>query len=175
MECSMSMIDALVFELNMEMATTRRHFERIKPEHMTYKPHEKSMALGALAAHTVETVAWMKEIVDLDVFELDMENYKPPAAETPEALLELADTNLKIAVDTLQTKSDADLFTPWKMVAGGRTVMEGVPKIGVIRSFVLSHLIHHRGQLTVYMRLCDIPIPKTYGPTADEPEMDFCD
>ncbi len=102
-----------------------------------------------------------------------MENYNPVVATSQEALLELTDKNLKIAADALLGKSDEELSQPWKMVVGGKTVMEDIPKAAIFRSFIISHMIHHRGQLTVYMRMCNIALPKTYGPTADEPEMDF--
>jgi uncharacterized damage-inducible protein DinB len=171
----MSLIDALVFELTQEVETTKRHFSRIEKHNFEYKPHEKSMTMVQLASHVVESLLWTKEILDLDVFEFDMENYKPTVASSQAGLLEMADQNLKIAVDTLRSKSEQELFKPWKMVAGGRTVMQGVPKVGVFRGFIISHMIHHRGQLTVYMRMCDIALPKTYGPTADDPNMDFID
>ena len=171
----MSLTEALILELNQEVETTKRHFSRIETEHFEFKPHEKSMTMGHLANHTVETLVWANEIVNLDVFEFDMENFNPPVATSQAELLAMADQNLKVAVDALQSTSDEKLFKPWKMVAGGNTVMEGLPKAAVLRSFVFSHMIHHRGQLTVYMRLCNILIPKTYGPTADDPSMDFVD
>ena len=171
----MSLAESLIFELNQEVETTKRHFSRIEATHFEFKPHEKSMTMGRLAAHSVETLGWANEIVNLDVFEFDMENHKAAVATSQAELLAMTDQNLKVAVDALQSKADEELFKPWKMVAGGQTMMEGVPKAVVLRSFVISHMIHHRGQLTVYMRLCEIPLPKTYGPTADEPEMDFAD
>ena len=175
MSNTMSLADTLISELNHEVETTKRHFSRIDTQHLEYKPHEKSMTMGHLAAHTVETLVWAKEIVDLDVFELDMESYKPAVATSQAELLTMADQNLKIAVDALQSKPDSELYKPWKMIAGGRTMMQDMPKASVFRTFVISHMIHHRGQLTVYMRLCNIPVPKTYGPSADDPEMDFVD
>ena len=171
----MLLTEALIFELNQEVETTKRHFSRIATEHFEFKPHEKSMTMGRLASHSLEALVWANEIINLDVFEFDMENHKPAEATSQAELLTMADQNLKIAVDALRSKSDEELFKPWKMIAAGRTVMEGVPKAAVLRSFVISHMIHHRGQLTVYMRLCNIALPKTYGPTADEPEMDFMD
>ena len=171
----MSLAESLKMELSMEIATTKRHFNNLTENHFDYKPHEKSMTLGVLAAHTVETIGWAKEIIGQDVFVLDMENYSPPVAENKEDLIELTDSCLAVAMDVLNGLSDEELFKPWKMMVGDKTVMDGVPKIAVFRSFILNHMIHHRGQLTVYMRLCDIPVPKTYGPSADDAEMDFID
>ncbi len=171
----MVLAEALINELNREVDVTKKHFSRIDSKHMNYKPHEKSMTMGQLAGHSVETIAWANEIVNLDIFELDMETYKPVIATSQADLLEMINNNMKIAEGALNGKSDEDLLKPWKMIAGGKTVMKNIPKSSVFRSFIISHLIHHRGQLTVYMRVCNIPLPKTYGPTADEPEMDFVD
>jgi len=105
-----------------------------------------------------------------DVFDFDPTSYTPPKASNVEELLELVSETSKAAFDALDSASDATLGEPWSMRINGNTVME-MPKGAVFRSFILSHLVHHRGQLTVYLRLLNIPLPQTYGPSADNPMM----
>ena len=158
----------LLMELSHEVHNVKRHFERLPSEKFDYKPDEKSMPLGVLSAHIVESMGWLPDMVGKDVFDFDPTKYIPPHADNVKGLLKLADENLSVAENSLSAVSDETLMENWKMVIGGQVVVE-MPKAVVVRSFCISHLIHHRGQLTVYMRLLGVPVPATYGPTADEP------
>ena len=166
----MSQIAALKMELTHELESTKRHFEQLAGADFAWKPHEKSMSLGQLAAHCVESLAWADNMLHQDVFDFDPSSYTSPKVGNVEELLKLTAETSQIAFDALDSATDACLLEPWSMRIQGNTVME-MPKGAVFRSFILSHLIHHRGQLTVYLRLLDIPLPQTYGPSADSPQM----
>ena len=158
----------LLLELSHEVQNVKKHFERLPGEKLDFKPDPKSMPLGVLSAHIIESMLWLPEMVEKDVFDFDPTTYVPPKADDIDGLLKMTDDHLAIAEKTLQGVSDETLMGNWKMVIGDQVVVE-MPKAVVIRSFCISHLIHHRGQLTVYMRLLGVPLPATYGPTADEP------
>lgn len=158
----------LLMELSHEVHNIKSHFERLPSEKFDFKPDPKSMPLGILSAHAVESLGWLPQMVGQDVFNFDPTTYVPPHAEDVQELLALTEENLSTAERELQAISDETLMENWKMMIGDEVVVE-MPKAVVVRSFCISHLIHHRGQLTVYMRLLGIPVPPTYGPTADEP------
>lgn len=164
----MRMGEGLLMELSHEVHNVRRHFERLPEDQFEYRPDEKSMTLGVLSAHIVESMGWLPDMIGKDVFDFDPTVYTPPSAENIQELLEITDRNLVVAQGALSDVSDEALIETWKMTVGGQVVVE-MPKAVAVRSFCISHLIHHRGQLTVYMRLLGVPLPATYGPTADEP------
>ena len=164
---------SLVAEFDQECATTRKHLERAATEHFDWAPHEKSMKFGRLASHLAELAIWATATVEHD--ELDMapiggEPMKPLQCATSEEVLSAFDENVAKASKAIAGASDDNLMSDWTLKKGGETLMT-MPKIAVLKSFVINHLIHHRGQLSVYLRLCEIPVPQTYGPTADEPNM----
>ncbi len=154
-------------DFDQELATTRRMLERLPDEHFGWKPHEKSMSLGALGAHLVNVLIWLDSMVKYDEFDLavtPVPNHKP---ENREALLNLFDKNVAVLRESLaQTEADS-LGEPWTFKKGDHVIF-ALPKAAALRSFGISHLVHHRGQLSVYLRLLDIPVPPSYGPTADE-------
>jgi len=158
--------EALSLELEHESKTTRKLLGRVPEGAFGWKPHEKSMSLGQLASHLAENPNWVTPILELEEMSIDPD-YKPYIANSSEELLERFDTNTRKAVETLKSQSDEDLMKPWRFVAGGEVKME-MPRIGVLRSIILNHTYHHRGQLSVYLRLNDVPIPSIYGPSADE-------
>ena len=158
--------EALSLELEHESKTTRKLLERVPETAFDWKPHEKSMSLGQLASHLADNPNWVTPILELEEMSIDPD-YKPYIASSSEELLERFDTNTRQAVETLKSQSDEDLMKPWRFVAGGEVKME-MPRIGVLRSIILNHTYHHRGQLSVYLRLNDVPIPSIYGPSADE-------
>jgi uncharacterized damage-inducible protein DinB len=163
----MNIIDGIIQELRHERVSTREVINRIPEDKWDWKPHEKSMAMGQLASHIVETFGWTESILGMDTFELDMETYKPYVASSKAELLNTFDQKVDAAIALMTGQSDEHVLGIWKMVAGGQVTIE-MPRIGVIRMFTISHTIHHRAQLSMYLRLNDIPVPSIYGPSADE-------
>lgn len=155
----------LLPEFEQEMATTRRLLERVPGEQGQWKPHPKSFALG----HLAQLVAWMPGWIThtLRETELDLGQGGGYTFETTETLLALFDQNVREAKQAIAASRDEDYAVPWSLKVGGQVVMT-LARGTVVRQNI-SHLVHHRGQLTVYLRLLDVPIPSIYGPTADEP------
>ena len=160
----MSIAGALLPEFDQEMATTRRLLERVPSDKGTWKPHPKSFALG----HLAQLVAWMPGWItnSLRSTELDLAGGAGYNFETTQTLLELFDRNVREARKALGAAKDADFAVPWSLKRGGQVLFTS-PRGTVVRQH-LNHLIHHRGQLSVYLRLVDVPLPMIYGPTADE-------
>jgi uncharacterized damage-inducible protein DinB len=166
----MAVRDSLLPEFDHEMAVTRRVLERLPESAWAWRPHEKSFDLGGLAAHVARIPRWGRSILDGDSYDLDRETTSPngPAAPvTLASVLETFDRHVGDLRRQLLDRSDAELMAPWALKRGTHLVMS-MPRLTALRSFVLHHLIHHRGQLTVYLRLQDVPIPPLYGSTADE-------
>jgi uncharacterized damage-inducible protein DinB len=163
----MTIVDSLIPEFDHEMATTRKVLERVPEDRFEWKPHEKSFPLGILATHVATLPMWATETLMRSQIDL-VGNTQPTAAASKSELLAAFDKNTTDARAALAGKSDAELMAMWSLKRNGKTVFS-MPKTTVLRSFVLNHLIHHRAQLTVYLRLLDIPVPSIYGPSADEP------
>jgi uncharacterized damage-inducible protein DinB len=162
----MSISDSLIPEFDMEMSNTRRALERVPMDKASWQPHPKSMTLGRLAIHLAELPGWANVTVNTD--ELNFaDGYNPSKAETTEELLALFDKNVSEARAALAGASDEAWQKPWTLRNGDHVIFT-MPKAAVHRGFVMSHVIHHRGQLTVYLRLNDVPVPSIYGPSADE-------
>jgi uncharacterized damage-inducible protein DinB len=164
----MAIADTLLPEFDREMGMTRRLLERIPEGQFGWKPHEKSMTLGRLAEHLAELPSWMT--VSITQAGIDMAtprpaDYQPPASRG--AVLEMFDKNVSEARTVLKGRTDAELMAPWTLKAQGKEIFT-MPKAIVIRGFVMNHLIHHRGQMSVYLRLHHVPVPSLYGPSADE-------
>ncbi len=169
----MALRDALLPEFDMEMANTRKTLERVPLARMSWKPHEKSMTMGRLASHLAETIGWLGDTLAGDSFDMAPpggEPMQPFEGDSPDAILTAFDDNSRQARSALSGASDEDLMKPWSLLKGGQ-VLFTVPKIGVIRTWVLNHTIHHRAQLGVYLRLNDVAVPSIYGPSADEGAM----
>lgn len=162
----MALIDALLPEFDHEMATTRKLLERVPEERFDWKPHVKSMSLGNLATHIANIVYWGE--VTLDKTEFDSEGV-PPAETVPSrrALLTTFDKNVAATRASLAARTDGELMAPWSLKQGKKTFFT-MPRSVVWRSFVMNHLVHHRAQLSVYLRMHDVPLPAMYGPSADE-------
>jgi uncharacterized damage-inducible protein DinB len=160
----MSFSETFVPEFDQEMVITRRLLERVPGDKGAWKPHEKSFSLG----HLAQLVSWMPGWITQIAREtrLDLSAAPPYSQETTPALLALFDRNVSEARAAMAAASDADLQVPWSLTTGDRVLMT-LPRATVVRQ-TLNHLIHHRGQLTVYLRLVDVPLPSIYGPTADE-------
>jgi len=162
----MAMNEALLAEYDGEIATTRKLLERVPAAEAGWRPHPKSEALGALAVHVASLPWWLE--VTLTTTALDVAvTPPPPPFSTVEALLAAFDRNAAAGRAALARTTDADFAVAWSLKAGEQTYFTA-PRSAVLRSFVFSHLIHHRAQLGVYLRLRDVPLPPSYGPTADE-------
>jgi uncharacterized damage-inducible protein DinB len=157
-------------DLEHELATTRRVLERVPEEHFPWKPHEKSMTLSRLATHVVDLVHW--QTMTLQSQELDLGGGLPPDIERPpasrEALLSTFDANVAALKEALAQASEPDLRQVWTLRMGEKVLLR-MPRLAVLRTMCLSHMINHRGQLCVYLRLLGVPVPSIYGPSADEP------
>jgi uncharacterized damage-inducible protein DinB len=160
----MSTSDTLLPEFDQEMATTRRVLERVPTDKGKWKPHDKSFSLG----HLAQLVAWMPEWIGQALRERER-NLKGGAGysyETTETLLGMFDKNVRETREAIKAAKDRDYDLDWSLKFGDKTVFT-LPRQVVVRQH-FNHLIHHRGQLTVYLRLIDVPVPMVYGPTADE-------
>jgi len=164
----MNLIDPVLTELAHEAATTRRLLDRVPERHLAWKPHEKSMTLGRLATHLAEIPGWVGSIVEKDEFDVGAGGYVPPTIDRVPEIVAMFDRNVAAATETLKRQSDDRLLAKWQLKKKGQLVLE-MPRVGMIRSLLMNHLIHHRGQLSVYLRLQNVPLPSIYGPTADEP------
>src|SRR5207244_10119388 len=167
----MPLAELLLPEFDEEMAATRRVLERGPDGKSSWKPHPKSMTLGRLATLVAELPAWVVNAMTRDELDIMPPGGPPPkfeALESTSRILELFDRNAAAARAALAHVPDAELKKPWALKVGGRTVATN-PKFTVYRHTLLNHLVHHRGQLTVYLRLNDALVPAVYGPTADEP------
>ena len=160
----MNLNEPLIAEIQLEAASTRKMLERVPQDSLAWKPHEKSRTLGEIAAHIANLPGLF--IATLDRDEFDRHKYQA-ATDTVADILETFDRNISASIEVLKTLSDERLLTPWRYKYGEYLVFE-MPKLVVIRTTGLNHLIHHRGQLSVYLRLLNIPLPSVYGPTADE-------
>jgi uncharacterized damage-inducible protein DinB len=161
-------IDWLVRELESEAKTTRRHLERLPAGQLDWRPHEKSYSAGALGCHLVDCIGWTEPIFTSDEVDVDPATHPTCHASSVSELLAAFDATLARCRAALVAAAEDDLGKPWRLKLQGRQLFER-PRRLVFRDFVLKHLIHHRGQLTVYLRLLDAPVAPTYGPTADEP------
>ena len=166
----MGLNESLLPEFDHEMANTRKTLERVPLDKPDWKPHPKSMAVGSLASHLGNIPTWVNYTIGQDSLDLAPGGEPLPSAElakSQEELLATFDENIAKARAAISGASDAELFKPWTLMSNGNTILT-MPKIAVLRSFVMNHLIHHRAQLGVYLRLNDIPVPSIYGPSADE-------
>ena len=166
----MLMTELFLGELEREAAATRRVLERVPEGRNDYQPHARSMPLGRLATLVATMPGWVAMTVNQDELDLSPPGgaaYKPPELRTRRELVEALDANVAKARQALAATTDAHLMTPWKLKAAGKVVSEQ-PRHIVLRDSVFNHLAHHRGQLTVYLRLNETPVPAIYGPSADE-------
>jgi len=163
----MKTTDSLVTEFEHEAQTTRKHLERLSDDKLDWRPHSKSFTVRGLASHIVECLSWTDAIFNSDEFNFDPATYKPYQAVAVADMLKAFDKHVAAGKQALAGADDAALMKPWSLKIMGRSQFEK-PKAAVLRDFVLSHVIHHRGQLSVYERLLDIPVPGSYGPSADE-------
>ena len=153
-------------DLDHELTNTRRVLERLPDEHLGWRPHPKSFTLGELATHIATLPFYGTSTLETESFDLATAPRQAGLASR-EAILARFDETAGALRDAVANADDAVLSAKWRMTMGAREILN-LPRAAVIRGFTVSHLIHHRGQLTVYLRLLDVPLPNLYGPTADE-------
>lgn len=167
MQTTTRIADAAIAELEKEAASTRRALERIPEDKLGWRPHPKSMSLGQLALHIAMTPAGVAQIAAMDTIEPpDFGRARPEPASKAEVLAK-HDESIAAALEFLRGLDDERAEATWTMARGGRTVMS-LPRIEFVRMVMLRHVYHHRGELCVYLRLLDVPVPSIYGPSADE-------
>ena len=166
----MSIAQSLLPEFDQEMANTRKALERLPEDKLTWKPDPKSMTMGRLAGHIAEMPNWATMTITVDSLDVNpggKASWEPLVATSRKQLLEAFDKNIAEAREAIAGVSDQALVQTWRLLSNGHEIMS-MPKIAVLRTMVMNHIIHHRGQFTVYLRLTGVPVPGMYGPTADE-------
>lgn len=169
----MSVGQSLLPEFDREMANTRKVLERIPEDKLDWKAPEKSNTIGWVGTHLANIPSWVEMTLNqdsVDVAPPGGEPYRMPEAESVTAMLEAFDKNVAAGRAALAAAGDEQLSEPWSLLSGGAAVFT-MPRLAVLRSFVLNHSIHHRAHLCVYLRLNDAPVPALYGPSADEAGM----
>ncbi len=170
----MKISDSLLPEFDQEMAGTRKTLERVPDDKLGWKPHPKSFAMGSLATHIVNMLAWTTDTIAKDSFDVSLRQVrhlirKSRSLRIKNCWRSSTRTLLRRARPSRE-QATRTLLKPWSLLAGGKTLFT-MPRIACIRGFVMNHTIHHRAQLGVYLRLNDIPVPSIYGPSADEGQM----
>lgn len=162
----MAIAQALLPEFDHEMTTTRRMLERFPEDKVEWRPHDTCMTLGRLAGHVAEIPRWIVPTIAQDELTLDP-NYAPYVVKSRAEALKRFDEDVKAARETIAGAKDEAFMKPWSLVVGGKPVFT-LPKAAVVRTFVMSHMIHHRGQLAAFYRIAGVPVPSIYGPSKDE-------
>ncbi|MBM3802184.1 MAG: damage-inducible protein DinB [Acidimicrobiia bacterium] len=169
----MKLVEALQSEFETEVAIARKFLERVPEDKLSWTPHEKSMALDRLASHIAEIPMWTIPTLEQDSLDLAPPGappYTPHVAASRKEMLEIFDKNVAAARASLAAVKDDRWTQPWSLLMGGQVLL-AEPRIAILRSFVFNHLVHHRAQLGVYLRLNNVAVPSTYGPSADENTM----
>ena len=161
------MAHAFAAELERETPATRRLLERVPDDRLDWQPHPKSMTLGQLALHVASIPGRMAQLAQRDGFDASGANFTPPQPQAAAELVPMMEAGVAEARSFLQGLDDDAAGAPWKLSNGEREIFT-VPRVGMVRTMLLNHWYHHRGQLAVYLRLLDVPVPGAYGPTADE-------
>jgi len=165
----MSIASGLIEDFKHEASLSRGFMEIVPEDHFGWKPHEKSTTLGYLASHIADTPGWVHSILNDELdFASSASEWRPFVAETRSQLIEVFDDKAAEFASALAGRDDAFMMRMWTMRYREKVLMQ-MPRGAAIRSIVLHHIVHHRGQLSVFLRLLDVPVPSTYGPTADHP------
>jgi len=162
-----NLAQALIAELEREAASTRRVLERVPADQLEFQPHPKSMKLGPLALHIASLPAAFSRMGRLDSFDVATAKFSPPMPEGIDQILSTLEASLADARAFLSEQDDASLAAPWRLMAGPNELFT-VPRADLVRNLMFNHTYHHRGQLTVYLRLLEVSLPSVYGPSADE-------
>ena len=166
----MAISDALLPEFDHEMANTRKTLERVPEDKFDWQPHAKSMTMRGLTTHLSNLVSWGVHVIEKDSLDIAPVGGPPLRAKPVESVreaLEAFDKSVAAARAAIQGATDEHLLKPWTLQAGGKTIFT-LPRVAVLRGMLMNHMIHHRAQLGVYLRLNDVPVPPLYGPSADE-------
>jgi uncharacterized damage-inducible protein DinB len=166
----MAIAQAFLPEFDQEFANTRKMLARVPDDKLAWKPHQKSYSMGDLATHIAELPGWIGVTIEQDSFDVAPPGgptYQRPKLSSTKEILAMFDKGVPLARAALEKATDQQLLAPWSLLKGGQ-VMFTMPKVAVVRSFLLNHSIHHRAQLGVYLRLNDVSVPGMYGPSADE-------
>jgi uncharacterized damage-inducible protein DinB len=161
----MSLVDSILMEIDQEAQTTKRVLDRIPEDKLTWKPHPKAFSLGQLALHIASLPGSVAAAAVPDSMEAP--TFSQPEAKSRQEVLDTFSKSLESAKDALKKMDDARLMSMWSLTKNGKVVMS-IPRIGFIRSILMNHNYHHRGQLSVYLRILNVPVPSIYGPSADE-------
>jgi uncharacterized damage-inducible protein DinB len=159
--------EALAAEIRQEAHATRRVLERVPEDRLGWRPHPKSMSLGQLAQHVASLPGAISRMADRDSFDAATANFTPEPAASAADLLATHDASIETACDFLAGLSHESAVAPWRMTLGEREIFT-LPRLGLMRMLACNHVYHHRGQLVVYLRLLDVPVPAVYGRSADE-------
>jgi uncharacterized damage-inducible protein DinB len=160
-------LELMIGEIQREAATTKRVLERVQADKLAWKPHPKSMSLGQLAMHIATIPGGVAKIAQMDDFEINAANFVPASPNNTLEIFAALDASVKAAEEYLGGVSESAAATTWRATANGKEVMS-MPRAAMLRSIMLNHWYHHRGQLSVYLRLLEVPVPVIYGPSADE-------
>jgi uncharacterized damage-inducible protein DinB len=160
-------LEPVLNEIREEATITRRVLERVPADKLSWKPHHKSMSLGQLAFHLASVPGRLAMMLQQDQFEVAPQNFDPPAPKNLEEINAAFEASLKAAEDCVNSMTEQSAHAPWRLMVKGKEVFTK-PRIAVLRSIMLNHCYHHRGQLSVYLRLLDVPVPIIYGRSADE-------
>ncbi len=166
----MGLAATLLPEFDQEMANTRKSLERVPEDKLDWKPHEKSMSFVEIATHMANLLSWTVLSIEQDSYDMAPPGEDPPRvdpADSLESALAMFDKNVTAARAAIEGASDERLLAPWALLHGGNEVFK-MPRVAVLRTMIMNHMIHHRAQLGVYLRLNDVAVPSLYGPTADE-------
>jgi uncharacterized damage-inducible protein DinB len=166
----MTISEALLPEFDHEMANTRKTLERVPDDKLGWRPHQKSMTMGGLATHIANLLTWTGRSINESSFDMNPAGGPPPRMEeagSREEILAMFDQNVANARAAIVGATDDHLLSPWSLLSSGNVILT-MPRVAVLRSFIMNHSIHHRAQLGVYLRMNDVPVPSIYGPSADE-------
>jgi uncharacterized damage-inducible protein DinB len=161
----MRLVDPIIAELEQEAETTRRVLERVPEGRLSWRPHPKSMSLGQLALHIATTPGGVAQVAAHD--SMERPQFDRPEPKSKQEVLEALEQSVASAMEFLRGLDDARATQSWTMMRAGKPIFS-LPRIGVVRTIMLNHWYHHRGEMQVYLRLLDVPVPSVYGPTADE-------
>lgn len=161
------MLEPMMGEIRQEAATTRRVLERVPADKLSWKPHPKSMTLGQLALHIAMVPGNISKLAQADGLDASQANFDPPDPGNREELFSALDASLQKVEEYLGGVSESAAMAGWRLTSNGKEVFT-IPRVALLRSIMLNHWYHHRGQLSVYLRLLDVPVPVIYGRSADE-------
>jgi uncharacterized damage-inducible protein DinB len=161
------MLEPMNGEIGQEAAITKRVLERVPTDKLAWKPHPKSMSLGQLAMHVATIPGGISQIARVDDFEVNPANFDPPHPKSTDEILAALDASVRSAQEYLGGLTESAAAGTWRAVSNGRELMT-MPRVAMLRALMLNHWYHHRGQLSVYLRLLEVPVPVIYGRSADE-------